>query len=248
MAQQLTPAQIVAAMVKNEVAARDRQDNFAFTAFERSSRTGGHLWTEKVVEIEGGKIRRLLDVDGQPVSPAAAAAEDRRIDRLAANPAAFRRANQDHKDDEAKAIQLLGIFPRAFLFQAAGEQDGCTRIDFRPDPSYHPQSIEERVVHAMAGTLFIREPEMRLCKIDAHLIQTVEFGFGILGRLSKGGFSVVRTQVSPGIWKTQTMAIHIDGSLLFFKSFSRQQDTVRRDIRTLPPSVTLQQAVVLTRP
>lgn len=248
-AQQVSPAQAVAAMVKNEVASRNQQDNFVFMAYERSSRTGGHLWTEKVVEINGGKLRRLLDIDSQPLSPSAAAAEDRRLNRLAANPAAFARANQDHKDDEAKAIQLLSVLPKAFLFQANGEQDGCARVNFRPDPAYRPQSLEERAVHDMAGTILIQEPQMRLCRIDAHLIHTVEFGFGLLGRLSQGGgFSMTRTEVAPGDWKTATISIHIDGSLLFFKSFSRQQETVRRDIRLLPKDLTLSQAVALTRP
>jgi hypothetical protein len=246
---QASLAQMLGTMVHNEVVAHDEGDRFSYTTYERSARTGGHLWTEKVVEVDNGLLRRLLDVDSQPLSPARAAEEDRRIEQLAADPAAFRRANQGRKDDEAHALKLLSILPHAFFLEAQGEQDGCERIAFRPDPAYQPKSYEERVVHAMAGTVLVHQPDLRLCRIDAHLTHPVEFAFGLLGHLSQdGGFSMQRAQVNATDWKTQSISIHFDGTLLFFKSFSRQQETVRRDIHEVPKDLTLEQAVAFTRP
>ena len=57
--------QFVLTMANNEVTAAQHKDHYAYISKERSDRTGGHLWTEKVVETNAGKIRFLLEEDGE---------------------------------------------------------------------------------------------------------------------------------------------------------------------------------------
>lgn len=252
MTMQVPPQQAVNAMVKNEIAAhrQDRpHDAFRFLEFERSARTGGHLWKEEDVQVDGGLMRRLLAVDGKPLSAAQSAAVQKKLEQLAKNPAAFKRLNQNHNDDEARTLKLLADLPKEFLFTPDGEQDGCTRIAFRPDPAYQPVSFEDRAIHAMAGTVLIGESQMRLCGMHAHLTHTVEFAYGLLGKLNQGGsLAIERTHVTPMDWKTTRVSLDFSGSLLFFKSISRQQQTVRTNLQPVSRNLTLEQAVGLTQP
>ncbi len=244
-----SPLELVRKMAQNEANARRNRVCFLYTSFERSTRTGGRLWQEKVVDMPDGLMRRLVAEDGKPLSPERAMAEDRRIAYLAASPEAFRAANADRKADELRLVRLLEILPRAFLFTYAGEQDGAIRIAYRPNPDYVPASYEERVVHQMAGTLEIQSDSTRLRSIDGHLIDRVSFGYGLLGHMEKGsGFSMTRIAVTQDDWKTSKISVHMDGKILLLKSISREQESSHTEIRALPANESLAQAADITRP
>lgn len=212
-------------------------------------RTGGHLWREKVVETQDGVLRRLLAVDGVALSERAAEAESRRIDEVVANPEEFRKMNSSVRDDEVHAVHLLQLMPKAFLLSADGEEDGCTRIAFRPNPAFEPSTYEERVVQVLAGTVSVAEPADRLCHLQAHFTRPVEFGFGLLGRLdSDGSFDLTRRKVDPARWKSADIRVHIQGRVLLLKSLSKEQDARRTDIRAISKEISLAEAARLSRP
>lgn len=248
----LPAIEVVKQMVKNEIA--DHQNEraahaFRFLSVERSARTGGHLWTEEDVEVDGGLLRRLLAVDGKPLTPTQQAAEQHRLDQLAANPSEFARLNHSREKDEARVTKVLERLPQEFIFQYDGEENGCQRIAFRPNPAYQSVSFADRVISNMAGTIDIKEPDMRLCSITGHLIKTVDFGFGLLGHLSEGsGFSLGRTQVEPSVWRSSMLNMHFDGAILFFRSISRSQHTIRSNFQPIPTHLNLKQAVALSVP
>jgi hypothetical protein len=248
-AQKQTPLQVVTAMVQNEKQARQHRTFFRYTSVERSSRTDGHLWLENAVETPDGLLRRLIAEDGKPVSADRAAAEDRRITALGADPSALRAADADRRADEARLVKLLGILPQAFLFTANGMRGDCVRIDFRPNPTFEPSSYDERVVHGLAGAIFIRMPAERLCGIEGHLTDRVSFGFGLLGHIDQGShFSVIRVPVTPTDWKSSHIDVHVDGKVLLFKSISRDEDATHTGAEPLPPHLSLAEAAALTRP
>lgn len=242
----------VTLMAKHEIAVHhDDQDAraFRFRSVERSARTDGHLWTEEDVEVDGGLLRRLVAIDGKPLTPAQQAAEDHRLELLAKDPSAFAEENRSREKDEARVTKVLERMPREFLFRYDGRQDGCQRIAYRPNPAYQPNSFEDRVVHNMTGFVDIQEPSMRLCSITGHLVKTVDFGWGILGHVTQGSsFTLDRSQVEPSIWRSTLLNMHFDGAILFFKSISRDQHTVRSHFQPIPAHLNLQQAVALSLP
>ena len=128
-------------MVHNEKQARQHRTYFRYTSVERSARTGGHLWKENVVETPDGLLRRVVAEDGKPLSPERAAAEDRRIARLAANPDALRAEDADRRADEARMGGILDILPKAFLYAEDAVEGECMRIAFRPNPGVYPLQL-----------------------------------------------------------------------------------------------------------
>ncbi len=251
MAAQQTPLQMVNTMVHNERKAHTSEDRdlFRYTSEERSSRTGGHLWEEKIVERPAGVLRRLVAEDGKPLSAERAAAEDHRIADLVSDPDAFRSSNADRRADESRISHLLEILPKAVLLTPDGEQGGCVRIAYRPNPDYVPSSYDERIVHGLAGTVLIRASDMRLCGIDGHLVDRISFGYGLLGHIEKDShFSMTRKPVTATDWKTSHISVHIDGKILLLKSFSRDQDSVHNDVQLLPSHLSMAQAAALTLP
>jgi hypothetical protein len=97
---------LVARTLENEARERKLPEHFCFMSREKSTRTGGHDWVEKVVQTEDGEIRRLLSVDGADLSGARKRAEEERIKKLVANPDSFRPGSRENKGDDS-ADQLI---------------------------------------------------------------------------------------------------------------------------------------------
>lgn len=243
------PGTPVARMAANEVAARRQEIRYSYLAEERSLRTGGHLWKEKVVETAQGPLHRLLAIDGRTLSPAEADAENERIAELVRSPAEFVHMNAAHTDDESHAAQLLQLLPKAFLLSPDGEENGCTRFAFQPNPAFQPSTYEERAIHAMGGTVAVREPVDRLCSLHAKIEHPVEFGYGLLGRIDTGGyFTLERVPVDASNWKSQHIAVHVVGKILMMKSLAREQETRRADIQVISQHLSLAEAAALSQP
>jgi hypothetical protein len=86
-------------------------------------------------------------------------------------------------------------------------------------------------------------------RLDGQLEENVDFGYGILGRLYKGGwFRLQRTQVSSTDWKTERLEIHMNGRALFLKTISRETSEVRGGFAPVPTGLSLAQGMKLLVP
>jgi hypothetical protein len=237
---------MVATVMANEDLAALHRDHYAYLSKERSDRTGGHLWTEKVVETNVGKIRMLLEQDDQPLSADRITQERGRLAAIVADPAAFTKKSQATKDDEAHARQMLQLAPRAFLFSDPREDGEFLRIDFKPDPAYETQSMEERVLHAMSGTMLIDPKMMRLHQINGRLPQDVSIGFGLLATIRAGSsFATTRDRLGEPDFKTTMLDTDINGKAIFFKSIAKKEHAEHANFVRVPNDLSVTQAVAI---
>jgi hypothetical protein len=238
--------QLITNMMNNENSAAQHKFPYSYISKERSDRTGGHLWTEKVVETNAGKIRMLLAEDGQPLSPERIAEERGRLAIIVADPAAFIRKSQTTKDDEAHAREMLSLATKAFLFSDPQPDGNFLRIDYRPNPDYETQSIEERILHAMSGSIIIDPQAMRLHYVDGRLPQDVSIGFGVLATVRAGSsFSTTRDRLGAPDWKTIQLDTAINGRVMFFRSIAKNEHAEHSNFTRVPDDITIPQAVAL---
>src|SRR5271168_4872604 len=106
---------IVETMLAHEGDPAEHRLKYMYLSEERSERTGGHLWTERVVETAMGKVRLLLAEDGKPLSKERQQTEKAEPVDMAAHPDVFRRREQSMKNDEEHAEQMLTLLHKAFL-------------------------------------------------------------------------------------------------------------------------------------
>jgi hypothetical protein len=244
----LDAGELVQQMETAESTARDERQHFMYHSKERSVRTGGHLWDELVVETIDGRIRRVLAVDGKPLTGSALTAEANRINNLLKHPDEYHREGQALKEDENRLANLLKQVPKLYVFKMDGVDGDCTRVAFSPNPEFQEQTFQDRILHAMSGVLFIHKGNNRLCGIDARLGYTVEFGFGLLGKVNQGSeFAVRRQQIIPGQWKNVKINVHVDGRILLLKSVARDEDATHEDFKTVPQNLTAEQATDIVR-
>jgi hypothetical protein len=152
------------------------------------------------------------------------------------------------KEDEGRAQIMIRALPNAFFYKELGRDGDTVKLRFQPDPGYQPQSREESVYTGMAGELWLNVPQQRLQKIDAHLFHDVDFGWGILGKLYKGGsFTVQQEQVDGNHWDATAVKLDLTGKALLFKSLVYKEQEYESDFHRLPDHLAIAQGAEILK-
>ncbi len=203
--------------------------------------------TREIYETKDGDVARLLAINGQPLSTEAGQKEEARLSDLAADPGRQRHRSQAEDADQAHALKVLRALPTAFLYQYAGTAQGpagaVEKFTFIPNPSFSPPNLETQILTAMTGAIWIDPAQERVTRLEGHLQQDVDFGWGILGRLSKGGWIVIdQAQVLPDEWRTVRLQMAMSGRVVFR---ARKFDTTEEESQfaPLPAGMGYQEAI-----
>jgi len=239
----MPPNQLVREVVYNELHDHELHSYWRYW-IERNSPKGTRL--DEQIETAEGPITRFERSNGHPLDAAERLAEQDRLNHLLNSPAEQARHRQEYAEDEKRIGRIVALLPEAFLYEYAGEENGCYRLRFRPKPEYPARSIEARIFHAMSGELWVSIRYKRLARLDGHLEENVDFGYGILGRLYKGGwFQLQRTRVSDNDWKTERLEVHMKGRAMLFKTIARETSEYRSGFSPVPAGISLGQGVSL---
>jgi len=206
----------------------------------------GKQETREVVETKSGSLDRLIAIAGEPLTDAQQRGETERILRLSHNPEEQHKFEQTHRKDAEQCNRFLQMIPDAFLFEYAGDSGGRIKLIFKPNPRFQPPSREGKVLHEMAGEIWVDAKQRRLVSINSQLINEVKFARGLLGHLEKGGqFTVKRTEITPGHWELTEMAVDMRGKALLFKTISVRQKELHRNFQPVPDNLSLSDAAGL---
>jgi hypothetical protein len=237
------PVQLVREVVYNEL---HDHEGHGYWRYWIERKTPKETRLENQIETAQGPVARLARTNGNPVSTETQRLEEVRLKHLLTSPDEQARHFKDYKEDEDRIGHMVALMPDAYIYQYAGEENGCHKLTFTPNPNYPAHSIEARVVHSMSGTLWVDGRMKRMARLDAHMDENLDFGFGLLGRLYKGGwFRIERTQVSTTDWKTQRLEVHIAGRALIVKSFARETSEVRGGFVAVPAGMNLAQGMAM---
>jgi hypothetical protein len=196
----------------------------------------------ETVETRQGSLRRLIELNGKPLTPDAAHAEDERIRRYLNDASDQAKARKNGAHDDAQAEEMLKMLPQAFIWTVAGETPQTLTLHYSPNPAFNPPDMQSRVMGIMGGEMIIARDGNRIRTLKGHLTQEVKFGFGIFGHLNQGGtFDIERRQVGDGHWQITESHVHIGGKALLFKNIGQQSDEVKTDWKP-SPAETLQAA------
>ena len=223
--------------------AHQREQN-ALWASQVQRRTADHVYLEEEIETVEGPIHRLISVDGHEPSSSERKQNDDRLRDLMENPKARLAAKKNREADEKKFGELLRVMPDVFLYEDQGNHGGLEKLAFHPNPAFTPKTYEETALHAMSGVILIDLDEKRIASFSGTPTQQVDFGFGVVGQLRKGGtIEVNRIRLSPGIWKTNSSKIDLNGRIVLFKTISKQQDETHSEFKPVAPDTTIPRAL-----
>jgi len=248
----LTPAQaqaLVGRALANELrAAQDTSHPMRYLLHKVSPRL---TTTKQIVETKDGEVARLMAAFDKPLSAAAQQQEAARLDALARNPGMQRHRKQSEDADTARALKVLRALPYAFVYQYAGPAASPSgtieKYTFKPNPRFSPPDLETESLTEMSGEIWIDAEKERVTHLEGHLDQDVDFGWGILGRLNKGGWIAIdQANVGGDQWRTVHFQMALSGRVVFkTRVFSTTEDET--EFVPVPQGMGYQQAIQMLR-
>jgi hypothetical protein len=249
-----SPNQLVRETVQNE----NKASVGAKLIFLDRKETPHGSQTKLVVQTQQATAGMLVAINGEPLTPEQRQAEEARLEALANNPDELKKKQRAERDDARRTARIVAALPDAFLFQPDGTETGRTglgvpgdelvRLKFRPNPSYTPPTHAEQVLTGMQGYVLIDANRHRIAKIDGTLFKDVGFGWGILGKLDKGGRFLVEQGAEPnGDWEVTRMNLLFTGKELLFKQININSNEVMSDFHKVPGNLTFAQGVQLLK-
>ena len=263
-AQTPSPVTDPTALVRHAVALRLAEDashsSFRFVFHKQDAR---RIFTQEIMESRQGDVARLVAVNGKPLTTAANQLEINRLHTLAANPALQQHRFHSEQADQARIDKLLRMLPDAFLYRYVGMDpcqvtmlpqipipgvdtgfsyngplapvDPCYHLTFTPNPHWNPPDLASHILQGMAGDIWIDSSGDRLHRLTAHLVSDVAFGWGIVGRLNKGGtVSLEQDRLSGNDWELTRMKLDLTGKILLVKSLVIHIDETMGGFQPVP--------------
>ena len=227
-------------VITNELKFQDDHTNWMYRLEKEQS---GNKQVEEIIETKQGSLSRLLSINDRPLTAKQQLEEDQRVQELMTSRSAQQKLQRALDAETLQGRRLFKMLPDAFVFSYAGGEGNLVKLSFRPNPSFHPPSLEAHVFHDMEGEMWVDCKQERLAAFDGHLTQTVKFGFGLLGHLDKGGhFEVRQAEVVPGHWDMTTLSLQMTGKALLFASIGVQKKENHRDFHRVSDDLTLSEA------
>jgi len=233
-----SPQQLVKDVMYNEL--RDRECD-SFWAYRSVRVSGSQDVVREQVETAQGPIFRILEDHNRPLDAQQRQKEEQRLQDLVTRPGAMTSIEQDHLKDEERMKRIIAMLPDAFLYEYDGPAAGDdVRLVYRPNPTYVPSTYEARVIHALSGTLVVNQKLKRMVAMKGKMLERVDFGYGLLGYVDKGGtFEVRRERVSDTRWKTSFVEVHIQGRVFLLHTVGKDQREERTNFQPVPHDISL---------
>ena len=214
--------------LENEVAAaQDTSHPMQYRLRKSSPRL---TTTKQMIETRDGLVALLLAVNDEPPSADDAHKEQTRLDGLLADPGKQQHRKQSEAADTARAMKVLRALPKAFLYQDAGPLTTASgtveKYTFTPNPNFNAPDLETQVLTQMTGEIWVDPVHLRVVHLAGRLENDVDFGWGMLGRLYKGGTATIdQADVGNGIWRITRFQMNMTGRVLFrVRSFTTTEE------------------------
>ena len=226
---------------ENEIQALENPVPFQYT--ERLNWSWGSE-TRSVIETPEGRADRIVLFRDEPLQSDQQQKQAHRLEKLLRDRDAVKDELHDQRSETQRRIRMLKALPQALLFELAGREGALLRFTFRPNPDFSPKDRETQMYRGMEGALWLDAAQERIVRIEGKLVKDVSFGWGILGRLNKGGiYEIAQTQVTPGTWRITTLNIDVKGRVFLVDSFRMFRQESNSHFRRTSTAITYQDAV-----
>jgi hypothetical protein len=207
--------------------------------------------TKEIVETHEGFVARLVEINDRPLSQAEELKEQARLDALLSDPSRQHHRKQSEDSDAGIILKLLRMLPQAFLYEYSGPGQGTAgsveKFTFRPNPRFNPPDLETQALTAMKGEIWIDPGWERVARLEGHLQQDTNYGWGVLGKLDKGGWIILdQAAAGGGQWRIARFQMKMNLRILFKnKDFDTTQQMT--GYAPVPANLDYRQAIEMLR-
>jgi len=207
--------------------------------------------TNESIETPEGGLSRTIAKNGHALTADEQAQADQKLKTFAYDPEARRKKMRANREDDQRSITMMNSLPEAFTYEVAGvtkatNGDEMVHLKFKSKPGWSAPTRETRPLEGMEGEMIIDQTAGRIAEINGVLFKDVDFGWGILGRLNKGGkFIIHQAAVGGGKWAETEETLRFTGKILMVKNLSVWSTETATDFHPVPSNLSTAQALEL---
>jgi hypothetical protein len=182
--------------------------------------------------LKGEEVSTLVKKDGKPLSEEEQRKENektkkeieniqKREEKKEPKEEKAKEEGKQKKDDDDVGIETFlracqFVNPRRERFRG---QDVLV-FDFEPNPEFKPHKLAEKVVHELAGVVWVDEKAHDVARLEAYFVGDFRFVGGLVANLQKGtSFVFEQAYINNEVWLPTYMEGHIGVRVLLVKAF-----------------------------
>jgi len=236
---------------ENQKAIDKIKENYAGTRSEEETQFDktGKITKRELSEftffyLKGQEVSTLVQKDGKPLSEGEQRKENEKVQKeiqdiqkrdvkKEAKEEKAREEGKEKKDDDEVGIETFlracqFVNPRRERFRG---QDVLV-FDFEPNPDFKPRKLAEKVVHELAGVVWIDEKARDVARLEAYFVGDFRFGGGLLANLQKGtSFIFEQAYINNEVWLPTYEEAHVGVRVLLVKAFKVNEVTRYSDYK-----------------
>jgi hypothetical protein len=207
--------------------------------------------TREVIESKEGNVARLVERNGQPLTAEEDTAEKERLSEDITSPNDFLRHHRRDDANRDEVMQLVRLMPQAMIYDYAPGQPQTSRnegrqvvLDFHPNPTFRPPTMYAEMLTGLEGRVWIDARSRCIVRIEAHVLRTVNFGFGILAKIYPGGtVALEQTRAVGDRWVYSHLDEHLTARVLLVKTMPQNTSETSWDFRAMQSPLPYQDAI-----
>jgi hypothetical protein len=248
--QNIDAAALVRRATQNEISATGAAKP-PFFMYKDHTEWKDHSLTTEAIETSEGGLNRTIAKNGRALTSDEQAKADQKLKTFAYDPEARRKKRQANREDDQRSITLMRSLPDAFTYtvqKVTKTSNGheLVHLAFKAKPGWSAPTRETRVLEGMNGDMVIDQTAGRIAEINGELFKDVDFGWGILGRLNRGGkFIIKQADVGSGKWAETEETLQFTGKVLMLKPLTVWSTETTTDFRPVPSNLSTAQALQL---
>jgi hypothetical protein len=186
---------------------------------------------------DGFSVSRIGEKNGQKLTEEELQKQEEAIRSYVAKQKAMTAGEREkRRRKSAEEDAWLKEIADALQYEYAGEESIDSRPAYvllcSPRPGYSAKNMRARVFEKTNGKLWVDKADRELVKGEAETFDTVNIGFGLLGRIDKGTrFSLTRRRMPEGPWLLDNQTIRFGARIAVFKYVSSEVSTRLSDYR-----------------
>ncbi len=169
-------------------------------------------------------VTRLVARDGQPLPKAESLKQESRLAKSVASVRAKQSQPVNARDEMNEWLNELADaldFTRKPL--EARDDPSLQPFDFAPRPNYRARNMRAKAFEKVRGRVWIHTAENEIAKLDAEVFDTVNIGFGVIGRVEKGSrFEFERKKMTPEHWFNSWQRARFDVRVMLVKTIRQE--------------------------
>jgi hypothetical protein len=194
----------------------------------------------ETVVIYGEPHHRMLERDGNPLSPQDQRKEQEKLDRAVAKRANETPKQRDHREAEAekereKDREFLREIPDLFDFKLLGDEkiDGhdVWVISAEPRPGAQPKHGDAKPLLKIRAKVWIDKAEYQWVRLEAETTATISFGLFIARLASGAKLEFEQTRVNDEVWLPKRQVVSGAARLGLVKKLVGEEETTWNNYR-----------------